>query len=141
MPVPAHSERRSKKRSRVLSDRVVARCLTGETIEGNLILFEPGPGILQLRTRAGKRNLDCSELKALFFLRRPTAPAFPESYLKPGSKKIRVTFADGEEITGYTYGLHPFHNGFYLFPINKDDRNERIYIFRKYALRIQTRKK
>jgi Family of unknown function (DUF6982) len=120
---------------------VVARFIAGETIEGNLIRFEPGPGILQLRTGSGKRNLNCSELKALFFLRRPSASILPESYLKPGGKKVRVTFVDGEEITGYSYGLHPLQKGFYLYPINKDDRNERIYIFRKYAQRIQTRRK
>lgn len=125
----------------MLSDRVVARFLTGKTVEGNLILFDPGRGILQLRTGSEKRNLDCSALKAIFFLRPPAARAFPESHLKPGGKKVRVTFADGEEVTGYSYGLHPLRDGFYLFPINKDDRNERIYVFRKNALRIQTQKK
>jgi hypothetical protein len=52
-----------------------------------------------------------------------------------------VTFADGEKITGYSYGLHPFQKGFYLFPVHANDRNERIYVIRKNALRVKTEEK
>ncbi|MBI3610027.1 MAG: hypothetical protein HY204_04885 [Nitrospirae bacterium] len=141
MPDSTKTERRSKSRSTMLSDRVVARFLTGKTVEGNLIRFDPDSGILKLRIGSEKRELDCSGLKAIFFLRRPAASPLPESRLRPGGKKVRVTFADGEEITGYSYGLHPLQAGFYLFPIRMNDRNERIYVIRKNALRIQTEEK
>lgn len=141
MPAPIHTERRSKRRSKMLSDRVVARFLTGETLEGHLILFDPSTGILTLRVGSQKRELDCSVLKAIFFLRRPAASPLPESRLKPGGKKVCVTFADGEKITGYSYGLHPLQKGFYLFPVHASDRNERIYVIRKNALRIKTEEK
>lgn len=113
----------------------------GEGLEGNLILFDPNTGILTLRIGSQKRNLDCSALKAIFFLRRPTASPLPESRLKPGGKKVCVTFADGEKITGYSYGLHPLQKGFYLFPVQANNRNERIYVIRKNTLRIKTEEK
>jgi hypothetical protein len=141
VPIPKNAERRSKRRSKMLSDRVVARFLLGQTLEGNLILFDPSTGILKLRIGSEKRELDCSALKAIFFLRRPTASPLSESYLKPGGKKICVTFADGEKITGYSYGLRPLQKGFYLFPIHANDRNERIYVIRKNTLRIKTEEK
>ena len=122
----------------MLSDRVVARFLTGKTLEGNLILFDPADGILKLRTGSEERDVDCSILKAIFFLRQPNKTPFSEILLKPAGKKVRVTFADGEEITGYSYGLHPLEEGFYLFPVNKKDQNERIYVIKKNAIQIRT---
>ncbi len=141
MPIPKNTERRSKKRPVMLSDKVVARFLMGKTLEGTLILFDPSTGILKLRIGSEKRELDCSVLKAIFFLRRPAASPLAESYLKAGGKKICVTFADGEKITGYSYGLRPLQKGFYLFPVHANDRNERIYVIRKNTLRIKTEEK
>ncbi|MBI3995726.1 MAG: hypothetical protein HY349_07110 [Nitrospirae bacterium] len=138
MPTPANVERRSKKRPTMLSDRVVARFLTGETLEGKLMFFDPDTGILKLRTGSGKRELDCSILKAIFFLRDSNRSLLSEPRLRPGGKKVRVVFADGEEITGYSYGLRPREDGFYLYPIQKSGRNERIYVMRKNALKIRT---
>ena len=122
-------------------EKVVARFLTGESLEGDLVLFDPFAQKLTLRTGSEEREVDCTVLKAIFFLRRPNTAPYPDSFLKPAGKKVCVVFADGEAITGYSYGLRPREEGFYLFPVNQQDRNERIYVIRKNAIRIQTESK
>jgi len=141
VPIHSEQERRSQSRSNLLSDRVVAHFLAGKTLEGKLILFDPVNGNLTLRIDSKKQRLECSDLKAIFFLRRPTSSPLPESWLKPGGKKISVTFADGEKITGYCYGLQPFQKGFYFFPVHAAGRNERICVIRKNTFRIETEEK
>lgn len=119
-------------------DKIVARYLNGGTLEGNLIRFNPAGKTLSVQTPLEERDVKFSDLKAVFFIRKREAAPYGEAFLKPGGKKIRVTFADGEEIDGYSYGLHPMEDGFYMFPINREDRNERIYVIRKNAIRVRT---
>ncbi|MBI3596775.1 MAG: hypothetical protein HY203_06445 [Nitrospirae bacterium] len=124
-----------------LSKRVVVRFLTGVALEGELLQFDPVTNRLKLRIDSEVRDVDCSVLKAIFFLRPPDTKPLSESFLMPAGKKVRVRFADGEEIDGYTYGLRPLEDGFYLFPINRNDRNERIYVIKKNAIQIRTEEK
>jgi len=124
-----------------LSNRVVVRFLTGATLEGELLRFDPAAKRLKLQTASDVHDIDCSVLKAIFFLRPPDAEPLSESLLMPAGKKVRVRFADGEEIAGYTYGLRPLEDGFYLFPINRNDRNERIFVIKKNAIQIRTEEK
>ncbi len=131
------SDRRRTRRGRP-SARIVARFITGETWEGDLISFDPQTSRLKIRIGSEARELDGRYLKAIFFLRLPGEPPIPESRLKPAGMKVRVAFADGEEITGYSYGLRPLDPGFYLFPVNLKDRNERIYVFKNNAIGIRT---
>ncbi|HET6465955.1 MAG TPA: hypothetical protein VFH55_10130 [Nitrospiria bacterium] len=131
-------DRRSKKKPETLSDRVVVRFLTGKTLEGRLLTFDSDNGILKIGVAEKEFEVDCSELKAIFFLRRSGTTPLSEKGLKPGGKRIRVAFQDGEEIIGYSYALQPHRLGFFLFPIHQEDRNEKVYVIRKNAVRIQT---
>ena len=45
-------------------------------------------------------------------------------------KKIKVRFKDGETIVGYTTGYSPDRSGFFLFPADGQNNNERIYVIR-----------
>jgi len=134
----ANFDRRSKKKSETLSDQVVVRFLTGKALEGRLLQFDSDDGILKIHVGDQNFDVDCSELKAIFFLRQSGTAALSEKGLKPGGKKIRVAFQDGEEIIGYSYALQPHRQGFFLFPIHRDDRNEKVYVIRKNAVRIES---
>jgi len=134
----ANFDRRSQRNTETLSDRVVVRFLTGKALEGRLLKFDSDDGMLTIGVGDKEFDVDCSELKAIFFLRRVGTPALSEKGLKPGGKKIRVAFRDGEEIIGYSYALQPNRQGFFLFPIHQDDRNEKIYVIRKNAVRIRS---
>ena len=56
--------------------------------------------------------------------------------LKPGGTRVKVLFADGKELVGYTYALKLQEEGFFLFPTSRTDNNERIYVIRKNAIRV-----
>lgn len=53
--------------------------------------------------------------------------AYPHApYLR--GMKIKVKFADGELIRGTTTGYNKKRKGFFLFPVDPQSNNERIYV-------------
>lgn len=95
-------------------------------------------GTICLKVNGQAREVLLASLKAVFFLRSPGADPIPEKVLSPAAKKVKVVFADGEEMTGYTYGLRPSETGFFIFPVRTRDQNRRVFIVKENALRIQT---
>ena len=43
-------------------------------------------------------------------------------------KKIQVDFADGETLIGYTSGYSPARAGFFVFPADPEDNNEKVFV-------------
>lgn len=118
--------------------RVAIKFLNGRVLSGEIMRFTPQAGRVKVSTIEGEKIIDLSLLKAIFFLRERHAGSSVDKLLKAGGKKMHVCFADGEELIGYTYGLHPLGIGFYLFPIGAVDRNEKIFIIKTNAIKIQT---
>ncbi len=116
--------------------QVVVKFLDGQFQKGWIENFQPQTGKVILDSVEGRAEIALSELKAIFFLREPNAPPVKEEVLKPGGTKVKVLFADGEELVGYTYALKLQEEGFFLFPISKTGSNERIYVIRKNAIRV-----
>lgn len=118
--------------------KVVIKFLNGRVLRGEVLRFVPQTVKIKVTTSEGEELIDLSLLKAIFFLRERSAEPSGGKLLKAGGKKIRVCFADGEELIGYTYGLHPLGIGFYLFPIVATDSNEKIFVIKTNAIKIQT---
>lgn len=118
--------------------KVVIKFLNGGILKGDVTGFTPETGRIKVSTKKGKEAIDLTLLKAVFFLREGDRRSSKDELLKVGGKRIRVSFADGEEITGYTYGLHPLGIGFYLFPMNETDSNEKIFVVKGNTIKIQT---
>jgi len=116
--------------------QVVVKFLDGRLQKGWIDDFRPQSGKVVIKSAEGKNEIILSGLKAIFFLREPTAIPVREETLKPGGTKVQVLFADGEEITGYTYAFKHQEEGFFLYPILKMDSNERIYVIKKNAIRV-----
>jgi Family of unknown function (DUF6982) len=116
--------------------QVVVKFLDGRFQKGRIDNFQPQTGKVILNSVEGGKEISLSDLKAIFFLREPTALPVREEILKPGGTKVKVLFADGEEITGYTYAFKHQEEGFFLYPISKSDSNERIYVIKKNAINV-----
>lgn len=43
-------------------------------------------------------------------------------------KKIQVDFNDGEILVGYSQGFTPNRPGFFVFPVDPESNNDRIYV-------------
>ncbi|MFZ3063116.1 MAG: hypothetical protein WA148_05180, partial [Actinomycetota bacterium] len=77
-------------------------------------------------------SVNISDLKAVFFVK--SLEGFPEYKEKkeftetaPG-RKIKVEFLDGEVIAGTTTGYSQERQGFFLFPVDPESNNLRIYV-------------
>ena len=52
-------------------------------------------------------------------------------------RKIKVTFSDGEIITGYTLGYSPNRQGFYMTPADLQSNNVRIFVIKSATEKIE----
>ena len=111
--------------------RVVVKFLNGRFQKGRIETFEPRTGKVILDSVERKTEIALADLKAIFFLRELNTSPVKEETLKPGGTRVKVLFADGEELSGYTYALKLQEEGFFLFPTSRTDNNERIYVSRK----------
>lgn len=77
-----------------------------------------------------------SDLKALFFVKTFAGnPGYDEKKRYEAVEnphlrgmKIKVTFFDGEVIRGTTQGYSKDRKGFFLFPVDPQSNNDRIYV-------------
>jgi len=116
--------------------QVVVKFLDGRFQKGWVENFQPQTGKAILDSAEGRTEITLSDLKAIFFLREPNALPAKEETLKPGGTKVKILFADGEELTGYTYAFKHQEEGFFLFPTSKTDSNERVYVIKKNTIRV-----
>ena len=82
------------------------------------------------------RLVHVKDLKAIFFVKdftgRPDytpTNEFESDRVPPGSRKIKVVFADGEVIVGTTQGYQPSRPGFFMVPADTAANNiDRCYV-------------
>ena len=89
------------------------------------------------------KTVDLHEVKAIFFVRdhvgdpgyQPSRE-FTEASPKAG-KVVKVTFHDGEILTGRVLNLAEGANGFFLFPPDPRDNNLKVFVVRAPDTRIE----
>jgi Family of unknown function (DUF6982) len=117
--------------------KVVAHYADGALLKGYTSDFDPGQSSFHVvfaedpDSQAVEVRVDA--LKALFFVRSFEGdPEYSESkdlYVTrpPGTRKIRVEFADGEELTGYVTRYNPGGPGFVFFPLDPRSNNTKVF--------------
>lgn len=99
---------------------------------------------IKVVTVEGKvESVDLADLKAIFFVRdfagNPDYKAHQS--LKEDSPKagkiVKVTFHDGETLKGRVLNLAEERPGFYMFPLDLRDNNEKVYIVRSPDMKIE----
>ena len=94
------------------------------------------------------RKIQVDQLKALFHVkswgstdrqsgRRKAFLAEPALTEAEAAPKTIVEFYDGEEIWGYSKGYQSEAPGFFLFPADPEDNNQKIFVVRSSLVNIQ----
>jgi len=106
--------------------RVVLHTLEGQVRRGvvkNLDLLDPVIRLAQ--PGRAPEAIPAERVKAIFFMQDPGASPLPSS-----GKRVRVGFADGRQIVGFSEDVDTGEQGFFLVPADTRTHTARIYVFR-----------
>ena len=121
-------------------NKVVARFRDGQLVKGSTSDFVPAKEFFHVAQADAPgtkpRLVHVKDLKAIFFVKdfagRPDytpTNEFETDRTPPGSRKIKVVFADGEVIVGTTQGYQPNRPGFFMVPADSAANNiDRCYV-------------
>jgi Family of unknown function (DUF6982) len=106
--------------------RVVLHTLEGQVRRGlvkDLDLLDP---VIRL-AQPGRppEAIPADRVKAIFFMLEPGTQALPST-----GRRIRVGFADGRQIVGFSEDVDAGEQGFFLVPADTRTHTARIYVFR-----------
>ena len=124
------------------TNKVVARFKDGSIMKGKTIDFFPNRTSFHIETLSGNREkIEVEQLKAFFLVKDFEGDNnYTEDYTDEvigAGRMIRVTFSDGESITGYTLGYSPDRQGFYITPADVNSNNIRIFVVNSASEKIE----
>lgn len=130
-----------------MANKVVTHYTDGKILKGITYDFNPTKTFFHLaKNNTGKDTVTVAteNLKALFFVKsfegnkeyKPPAMSYEKLEKIPGIK-LRVLFADKEEMYGTTQGYSAERKGFFLIPVDKKDNNQRVFVMRDATRNIQ----
>ena len=113
--------------------KIVVRRKDGTVVKGKTNDFFPNKSTFHLSTEDGyTEEFDVGELKAIFFVKTYEGDKSHEYHysdtIPGGGRKIRVRFADGEVMVGYTQAYSPNRQGFLMTPADLEGNNERVFV-------------
>ncbi|MCK4234418.1 hypothetical protein KAX75_08310 [candidate division WOR-3 bacterium] len=132
-------------------NRVVARFKDGNLLKGFTLDFSPVKDIFHLVSEQDKdkgksHEVEVEELKAIFFVKslqgnkgyyeKKKFEDISDSKLQ--GMKIRVEFIDGEIIRGKTLVYSSNRKGFFVFPVDPNSNNEKIYCISSAVREVET---
>ena len=113
-------------------NRVVAHFKDGRILKGRTRDFHPNRDRFHLETPDEMSLIYLAELKAVFFVKDYAGDKHrQDSYddeVPGGGRKMKVTFSDGEELSGYATSYSSDRPGFFLVPADLKSNNERIFV-------------
>ena len=128
----------------MLGRKVVEKFKDGKILKGWTANISPNKEVFYLYKHKELREKDkkdivevkLSSLRAVFFVKshkgnkdyKKVRTFKDQPKVTPSQRKIIVTCKDGEKIYGTTLGYNPNKKGFFIFPIDPKDNNERIFI-------------
>ena len=127
-------------------NRAVVAFLDGRRLKGYLLNFSAIKESFRLFSNDNVHqepgsNILMKDLKAIFFVKDfvgdPARKDSPESGPAKHGRKVVVTFKDGEQISGSTEAYKPQKLGFFLFPLNGDTNNMRIFVINRNVAQVQ----
>ena len=114
-------------------NKMVVHFNDGRILKGHSNAFRPKKPDFHFEPLEGETSpVNIPDLKAIFFVRDydgdPNRQDAYEDQIAGAGRKMRVKFADGEEITGFAASYSPDRQGFFLIPADRDSNNERIFV-------------
>jgi len=131
----------------MLGKKVIVKFKDGKILRGWTANISPNKEVFHLyRTEEfrekGEKDIveiKLSFLKVVFFVKSHKGNKNYEKVrtfegqpkITPSQRKIIVTCSDDEKIYGTTLGYNPNKKGFFIYPIDPEDNNERIFIIQE----------
>ena len=123
-----------------MGNKIVVKFKDGKIIKGRTTDFGPNKEIFHIHTleEYGKDviEIEVSSLKAVFFVKDfqgnkkykkvRTFEGQPTGI--PSQRRIIVIFKDGENFYGTTHSYDPERKGFFVYPIDPKDNNDRVFV-------------
>jgi len=127
-------------------NRAVVAFLDGRRLKGYLLNFSALKESFRLfpnepaQQQSGSDIL-VKDLKAIFFVRdfagKPDYDETPSDDGPKHGRKVVVTFKDGEELSGATEAYNPQKQGFFMFPLDKNSNNLRIFVINRNIRQVK----
>lgn len=127
-------------------NKVVVAVLDGQRLKGYVFNFSALREDFRLfpdqtsRQDEG-RNVLMKDLKAVFFVKEfagnPGYQETSEQERPAHGRKIEVKFSDGETVVGLTEGYNPQKLGFFIFPVDPQSNNLRIFVINKNVRQVR----
>ena len=117
-----------------MRNMVVVHFADGRILKGFALDFFPNKTSFHLEREASGESIEVeiANLKGVFFVKtfRGDASATRRKDVERAGmgRKIRIEFQDGETMVGYTSGYTPARTGFFAFPVDPDDNNEKVFV-------------
>ncbi|MGZ6139373.1 MAG: DUF6982 domain-containing protein, partial [Myxococcaceae bacterium] len=106
--------------------RVVLHTLEGQVRRGTVKDLDLLDAVIRLAQPGRPPEAIASDrVKAIFFMQEPGTAALPSA-----GRRIRVGFADGRQIVGFSEDVDSGEQGFFLVPADTRTHTARIYVFR-----------
>ena len=124
-------------------NKIVVHFLDGRIMKGRTRDFFPNRGFFHLtptpllqEDHTPPVRIEIASLKAVFFVKdykgnkyHKKVTGFEDfSEKTPAPHRIVVYFKDGEVLYGTTHSYGPKREGFFFYPIDPSDNNERVYV-------------
>ena len=118
---------------------IVAHFIDGSVKKGQSLDVDPKRPTCHLKTETGGMiEVSLADTKALFFVRSVTGDSTRNEARDPlpgdsrlmGARRVRVVFADKEEIVGLMNRYPPITPYFFMLPIDPTSNNVRILVNR-----------
>ena len=117
--------------------KVVVRYVDGRVVKGMTQDFFPNKDRFHLRSdttvSVEPAEVLIRDLKAVFFVKDfDGKPGYNERKEynngdKAQGRKVEILFVDGEKLVGSTLGYDPNRLGFFLFPVDPESNNMRVF--------------
>lgn len=114
--------------------KVIARYQDGRMVKGTTADFWPTAPHFHVTPVGGGPGepIDVSRLKAVFIVKSFEGNANRTEATRPdqpiNGHRLTVRFNDGETLHGTTMDYNPSGRGFFLFPVDPDSNNQRIFV-------------
>jgi len=124
----------------MIKNKLVVKFKDGKIRKGWSTNFKPNADIFHLHLTEEDGNdileIEISSLKAVFFVKDFIGD---KNYKKvrtfegrpkgtPSERKIIIIFKDGENFYGTTHSYNPERRGFFAYPIDPKDNNDRVFV-------------
>ncbi|MDD5015615.1 MAG: hypothetical protein PHW73_11080 [Atribacterota bacterium] len=121
--------------------KVVVKYQNGEIIKGWVEEFKPDREAFILfplieYSEEERMKISISSLKAVFFVKDFIGNRYYKKIrtfdlnfsITPSQRKLIVNFKDGEHLYGTSHSYGRYKIGFFIYPIDLKDNNERIFV-------------